>query len=421
MRAMASPSDPQSVRLANLRRLLLVRVVMFAGLALAALYALDVLHMLLLTEWIVVILATMALFSIATGVRLFKATYIYEIELFGHLLADVLALAALLFVTGGATNPFVTLFLLPLALAAVALRPVYAWAIAFSATLAYSALLVYYVPLPHGAAGQAHDFTLHVTGMWIGFVVSAGLIAFFAGRIGASLRERDRLLAAMRERELKEEQVLALGTLATGAAHELGTPLSTLAVIAKDLVPAAPLPAARLQLLRSQIDRCREILSSLTTAAGAMRAEGGRREPIDRWVRSLLDDWQASRPGVVCTVALSGAAPAPEVIVDRTLTQAIVNLLNNAADASPGAVEVSAQWDAAQLLLEIADRGSGLDPRVAEHVGQPFLSTKGQEGLGLGLFLSYATLSRLGGEVTLTNREGGGVLCRVRLPLHTIG
>lgn len=413
---MVSVESPEYSRVVNLRRLLLVRLIVLTGLALAALYAMNVLHLDLHIEWVVAVFFVMALFTLATGLRLRRAMHVYEIELFGHLLVDVLALAVLLYLSGGATNPFVTLFLIPLALASAALRPSYVWTIAFAAVLAYTILLNFHVPLPHG---DAHGFGLHVFGMWIGFVLSAVLIAMFAGRISATLRERDRLVSAIRERALEEERILALGTLAAGAAHELGTPLSTLAIIAGELRPEQPLTEKRADQLRTQIDRCRTILGSLTAAAGEARAEGGSVQKLDDWLDATVCAWRESRPDAQARVRWSGTEPAPRIVADRTLTQAIVNILHNAADASPEAIELSGSWSSDTLVLEIADRGSGIDPNIQRHVGEPGVSTKSQ-GLGLGLFLAYATLSRLGGDVQLVNREGGGVCCRLELPLDNL-
>jgi two-component system sensor histidine kinase RegB len=313
----------------------------------------------------------------------------------------------------------VVLYLLPLAIAAVALPANYVWGMAAVTTFSYTALLAWHLPLPHNEHTHDADFGMHVLGMWLGFVLSATLIAWFAVKMAATVRERDRTLAAMRENALRHERVLALGTLATGAAHELGTPLSTMAVLVKDIVPEQGISADKLGTLRTQIARCKEILASLSAAAGQVRAESGQSLALDNWLRELLERWLALRPEIKVRQHFEGTQPSPRIVAELTLAQAITNILNNAADASPDRVEIDARWSADELVLEIGDRGAGLAPEVQASAGEPFLTTK-SEGLGLGLVLAYTTFNRFGGVVRLMNREGGGVLCRLTLPLAAL-
>lgn len=423
----------------NLRRLLALRYIALAGQALALWVAVVNLHMLLPQRPLVWTIAGMAALNFLTGLRLRlrRPWPVRDAELFGQLLLDVAALTVLLYFSGGSTNPFVMLYLLPLALTAAALPGVYTWVVAAATVACYSALMFWYVPLPQGHGAHGDEFALHVLGMWIGFVLSAGLIAWFAVKMAATVRSRDQLLAAMREQELKHERILALGTLATGAAHELGTPLSTMAVLVKDIAPEQGISADKLGILRTQIARCKEILASLSAAAGQVRAESGQSLALDAWLRELMEKWLALRPGVGARRHFEGPQPAPRVVAELTLAQAITNILNNAADASPDSVEIDARWSADELVLEIADRGAGLAPELQASVGAPFLAngnearTAGQgwpecgfttksDGLGLGLFLAYTTLGRFGGTVRLMQRDGGGTLCRLTLPLAAI-
>ncbi len=157
-----------------------------------------------------------------------------DAELFFELLADVGCLTALLYLSGGSTNPFVSLYLLPLTIAAAALPARYAWSMAGLTVTGYTLLLFFFRPLGHDQSMHSSAFNLHILGMWITFLVSAMLIASFVTTMSASIRVRDRELAAARERALRDEQVLALGTFAAGAAHELGTPLATIAVLSRE-------------------------------------------------------------------------------------------------------------------------------------------------------------------------------------------
>ena len=409
--------EPSSAAI-NLQRLVAYRYLVLAGLVIGVAVAIFRKFTLPFGPLLVVI-AIFAALNLVTWLRLrWLERPVSEQELFLHLFSDVLILAALLYFTGGSTNPFVSLFLLPLTLAAAALPGRYTWAIAVSALLCYSLLMVWYFPLPHR---HGINFNMHVVGMWFGFVLSAILISYFAVKMSATLRERERALAQAREDALRDERLVALGTMAAGAAHELGTPLATMAVLAKDLESecvATPDLAEPFQVLRSQIARCKEILSQLAISAGQMRAEGGRDQALDQYLLRIVEQWQNGRPAVVVRRNWEGTQPPPRIIADQTLTQAITNILNNAADASEQAVEVSGHWDERELRLEICDRGDGVSAAAASHAGEPFFTTKPPgQGLGLGLFLAQSTIKRLGGSLDLFNRREGGACTRIVLPL----
>lgn len=402
----------------NLRRLVWLRNIAILGQLVTIAVVVMVLELRLPLPAFVTIIGASAGLNLLTWLRLRWPRPVGEIELFAQLLLDVVALTALLYFSGGSTNPFVLLYLLPLTLTAAALPWLYAWVMAAVTVACYTFLMFWYVPLPHAPTGHDAEFGLHVLGMWLGFVVSAWLIAYFAVKMAATVRERERVLAAMREEALRHERVLALGTLAAGAAHELGTPLSTMAVLVKDLVPEQVVSAEKLAILRSQIARCKEILGSLSVAAGQVRAESGARLPLDVYLEEVVRRWGDMRPGVQAQVRFDGVQPAPLIVAEQTLSQAIANILNNAADASPDSVELDGRWTQDELTLEIADRGAGFAPEVMARTGEPFVTTKAPgEGLGLGLFLACTTLQRLGGTVHLFNRAGGGVRCRLTLPL----
>lgn len=375
------------------------------------------------------IIGCLVLVNMLTWLRLKQHWPVTDAELFAQLLIDVSALALLLYFSGGSTNPFVSLFLLPLTITAVALPWAYAWAMTAVTALCYSLLLFYYDPLPgasavhdHMHAGHNDTFGLHVLGMWFNFILSAVLISFFAVRIAASLRERDHLLAIAREETLRNERIIALGTLAAGAAHELGTPLSTMAVIAHELQQEHandPELSGNLAVLRDQVHNCKRILSELLASAGQSRAESSKRQPVDAFLAELMDRWQLMRPGIAAKTEWQGARPAPEILAEQTLSQAIMNLLNNAADASPQDIQVLGKWDEQALSIEIRDRGPGLTPEAAHNAGKPFFTTKAPgQGIGIGLFLANTTIERFGGAVRLFNREGGGATIQVMLPLQ---
>jgi two-component system sensor histidine kinase RegB len=354
-------------------------------------------------------------------------------EVFGHLAIDVGFLAVLLYFAGGSANPFVSLFLLPPTLAAAMLPARYAWAMATLTLLAYTFLMFWKLPLPppQGDLAQidellaratgiatehiAHGsgFALHVLGMWLNFVISVGVVVFFLTRMAAALKERERELAAAREDALRNEQILSLGTLAAGAAHQLGTPLGTMAVVIRELE-------------LNHGGNAELTISQILASAGQERDESQRSLALDAYLHRLLDEWQIIRPHALVSVTLHGEQPAPLIAADRTLEQAILNLLDNAADAngaSSEALRFLARWDADICRIEILDRGPGLDGESAQRLGEAFFTTKAEtRGLGIGLFLTNATVERFGGKVELFNRDDpqGGACTRVTLPLNRL-
>jgi two-component system sensor histidine kinase RegB len=403
----------------NAKRIIWLRLIVLLGEILAVWLTTTYLDVALPLAPIAVVLAVIFIISSASLIRLRRPWPVTNNELFAQLVFDVIALTFLLYYTGGSTNPFAPLFLLPLVLTAATLAGWYAWLMVLFTISCYSLLLFYYVPFPESHTMHGEGFRLHVLGMWLGFIFSALLIAGFTARMAITVQRQNRKIADLREKHLKHEHILALGTLAAGAAHELGTPLATMAIVLKDLTPDAPLAESKLNTLRSQVERCKSILGSISAASGEIRAESGSVSKLDDYLPGLMKRWQQSRDDVVVHADFQGSQPAPHIVVDQTLDQALLNILNNAADASPDNIEVEGRWSGRELILTVSDRGHGLSPELEEKAGATIISTK-QDGMGLGLFLTYTTLERLGGEVRIFNREGGGVKCQINLPLSTI-
>lgn len=430
----------------HLRRLLWLRAIAIAAQCSALALAYRFLEMQLPWQPMIVTVATLALLNLMTLLRLRNSRPVSHAELFAQLSADVLALSVLLYYGGGSTNPFISLFLLPLVIAAATLPHRYTWAMTALTTGCYTLLMKYYVPLPmpHEMSGgmggmdhMHHDmnmmdmgamdmsalpqdsiFNLHVFGMWLGFVISAVVVAGFVVRMAHEVRERDAALARAREETLRNERIIALGTQAAGAAHELGTPLSTLAVVIGELKREQAIPAEwrdNLDVLDGQVQACKRILDKLL--AHAQDADTQTSQPLESFIAATLDEWQLLRPTVQYHYQGTGAQPAPHLRIDPALRAALLNLLNNAADASPQRIDIEANWNQHTLTLCILDHGLGLTPEAAARAGSAFFTTK-EEGRGLGLFLANATIERIGGSVRLFNREGGGATTEITLPLR---
>jgi two-component system sensor histidine kinase RegB len=279
--------------------------------------------------------------------------------------------------------------------------------------------MFFFIPLGATRHLEHSDrFAQHVFGMWFGFVLSAALISWFITGMARTLRERDRLLARAREQALRDERLVALGTLATGAAHELGTPLATMAVITRELDRGSVDAAVqrKLHILRDQIERCKRALSILSASAGEVRAESGSLVPVESFVDQVVEAWARQRPGAPMTTTLLPSPPTARIVNEYTLHQALINLLNNAADVSSEPISFTASWDDRQVSIDIEDDGPGLHPRIASRLAGHTPTDK-EYGMGLGLVLTHATIQRLGGDIALFSRECGGTCTRVRLPV----
>jgi len=358
------------------------------------------------------VLGLMALFSLSTAWRLRLDVPATQMEFLAHLLADLTAFAVLVFFSGGATNPFVSLMLVPVIIAAISLRPRCVWLLAAVAGGYYALLLFYYQPL--AIADPVAASAMHLGGMWFNFLISAALIALFVTRMQAALRTRDRELSALREKQLRDERIVALGTQAALAAHELATPLATIQTTAHELaVEFANDPdiGADCRLLEKQAQACKYILTQL-----AARAQDSApvTQPLDAWLAALIERWQVLRPDARITPRLPSDPRA--FTPPDGLEQAIQNVLNNAADVSPDTVEFDVDTNTRALQIDIADRGPGFTPEQKAQAGHVLFSARPGRGWGVGLALTHATLERLGGSLTLTEREGGGTRVRITLP-----
>jgi len=343
-------------------------------------------------------------------------------QVFMEMVTDTLALTALFYFTGGATNPFVWFFLFPAIISALLLSKSHARSMAALAVICYSFLLFFYQPIhergmPHPNTG----FETHILGMWLGFVMSAGFVAFIVAGLAERLRKHDRVLNEAREQALRDENMISLGTLAAGAAHDLGTPLGTLAILSTELqddpvVKEHPELADKLGLMREQVARCKETLSLFSSKAGAARAESGKAMSVRGYLQDLMDEWKDMNPDTDLDLRITGRFDSAWLFVEPTLTQALHNLMDNAADASFERITVKSGWSETMLTIKIIDTGPGIAPEIVEDPGRKMLSTK-KSGMGVGLYLATSTIQRLGGKLVLSNLPEGGAMAHVTLPV----
>ncbi|MDH0748353.1 ATP-binding protein [Pseudomonas sp. GD03842] len=360
-----------------------------------------------------------AIVCLLTAIRLRTSWPVTELEYAVQLAFDLFIHSALLYFSGGSTNPFVSYYLVPLTIAAVTLPWRYSLILSGIALALYSLMLANFYPVATFAIAREK---MQIYGMWLSFALAAGVITFFAARMAEELRRQEQMRALRREEGARDKQLLAVATEAAGAAHELGTPLATMSVLLKEMQQDNKDPALKedLAVLQDQVKLCKETLQQLVRAAEANRRMAVEEQTVSRWLDQALDRWHLMRPEATYRFQRLGQGDVPMVAPPPDLTQALLNLLNNAADACPDGLEVTLDWDIAEISITIRDHGAGVPLAVAEQIGKPFFTTKGK-GFGLGLFLSKASVTRAGGSVKLYPHEEGGTLTELRLPRNATG
>ncbi|MFL6710644.1 MAG: ATP-binding protein [Massilia sp.] len=370
------------------------------------------------------VLACLIGFNIFSHLRWHEQRTVDNSQLFLALLVDVFSLTAQLYLSGGMTNPFVFLYMLQVILAAVLLQPWSSWTIVAITGLCVVVLAVSAKPLAlpiDYAEGMA---SLYVEGIFISFIVNAALLVVFISRITRNVRTGDAALADLRQRAAEEEHIVRMGLLASGAAHELGTPLATLAVILGDWrrMPEFknnPELLAEIGEMQDQLKRCKSIVSGILLSAGEARGELSVKTTIKAFLDDLVEEWRSTR-NLVAFEYDNRIDADLAVVSDSTLKQMIANVLDNALEASPVWVRLAASIQDDDLVLDISDRGPGFAPGTLDQFGKPYQSTKGQPGRGLGLFLVVNVARTLGGSVAPGNRPEGGAAVRLRLPMSAI-
>lgn len=329
------------------------------------------------------------------------------------LAADLVALGIWLALTGGFTNPLVSQLLLPLATGLVLIPLRQSLFITLLAIVVYTVLMLFPVPPP---ANLTHSdyMQLHLMGMWGTFALTAAIMLVVVGSLAGRLREQQQALARSREERLRDEQIIALGLSAANVAHRLGTPLNTMTLVVDDLklTPESAPFREDLDLLNQQLGLCREQLQTMTEAAVRAREAATETLPIDRWLHRLRESATLLWPGA--RIQWAKYPPAAAVQVDATLDQAVLNLVGNALRASPDGIEITTSYHNDRMQLSIIDQGTGIEDTLP---GQRPVHS--EQGLGVGLFLSNATIQRLGGRLSAEARTAGpdrGTTMTIELP-----
>nr|WP_211110390.1 ATP-binding protein [Acuticoccus mangrovi] len=345
-------------------------------------------------------------------------------ELFVQLLLDVALLTVQLYFSGGASNPFVMLFLLQIILSAVLLEAWSAWALVGVTIACFLALMGDTIRLKLPPGSEHFMAPLQLQGSLICFLLTAGLLVFFIEKINSNLRQRDARLADLRRQAAEEEHIVRMGLLASGAAHELGTPLATLSVILNDWrkmpeITRNPEIAQEMEDMQTQLDRCKAIVSGILMSSGEARGEMVVETTVGTFLDELVEEWRAVRSPQRMDY-WNGFHPDQPILSDPALKQVVASLFDNALEASPGWIGVTATRKANVLIITIDDKGPGFDAEMLSEFGKPYRSSKNRPGGGLGLYLVVNVVRKLGGTVSAQNRATGGASVVLTLPLSRL-
>ncbi|HEY1615415.1 MAG TPA: ActS/PrrB/RegB family redox-sensitive histidine kinase [Rhizomicrobium sp.] len=352
---------------------------------------------------------------------------------------DVVQLAALLYLTGGIENPFSLMFIAPVVIAATTLNLGNTLILAGIAFAAVSVIAIWHAPLPWEASQEIGLPALYQGGIWASLVIGIGFTSIYAWRIASEAVRMQAGLAATQLALAREHRLASLGALAAAAAHELGTPLGTIAVVARELeraLPPSSPEADDVRLLRAEAERCRGILTTLARPEeSALRA--AERLPLGALLEEIANEYRGGDVEILLPLTSDGS-PEPKVWRVPELLHGLGNLVSNAVDFARLSVWVRAEWSAAELTLTIEDDGPGFDPEILERIGEPYVTSRpgsyalgttelgpsesftGQHGMGLGFFIAKTLIEQTRGSVKAGNREQGGARIALRWPRGAI-
>ena len=366
--------------------------------------------------------------SVSLGAwRLSSVRVVNTNELFAHLMIDVLFLVLVLFTVGGASNPLISYLLVLLAVGATFLTRTQANLFASGCILVYTLFILADLRTENEDSDAMMSFQLHLVGMWAIFVVCAILISVFVTRMASQIRERELTLAKSRENEMRNEQLVAIGTLAAGTAHALGTPLSTMSVLLMEMDKLSTEEVGNEQLredisiLRQQVQRCKHSLNQLTSYYNKEFDAADDSVTLQEFVESIKDYITNIHPSANITFTINESDKGFTITRDPNINHALINIVENGIKAAKSETRVIFRvFDKPENTVEISvqDDGPGVPDEVMEKMGEPFISTR-EDSMGLGIYLANATVQKVGGEIEMFNRKTGGAQTVIRLPVSS--
>jgi len=341
--------------------------------------------------------------------------------------ADVVLLSWLLLRSGGVLNPASVFYLFQIVLAALVLGRTWAWIVTALSVTGYAALFLTPTDELRSAQVMHPEIALHMRGMWIAFALTALIIAVLVTRLAMAVERRDRALDVLRDRSARAARVAGLTTLVAGAAHELSTPLGTIAVAARELERAIHEQrndrslADDARLIRAEIDRCRGILDQMAGRISEPMGEAPRQLALRDVMAAALDRFSAAERARITTAGTDDLRVVwPAAVVAQGVGNLVRNALQASADGAPVEIEASLLANA-RVRITVLDRGTGMAPDVLARAGEPFFTTKPPgSGTGLGVFVTRSSVEQLGGELTLSSIAGHGTSATITLPRDVI-
>lgn len=403
--------------------LMKLRYGILAGLVFLILIAWFVSHIALPLGWLVVPLIVMLL-SNALLNKLMR--YISAKHALGSALGiDVACLTAILALSGGPANPLTLLYLVLITLSALVLSKGWTWSIGALSVLGFAILFPFHVPLPvlEGHHHMSDGFSVHLAGMWIAFIAAALLITIFISQVSQTLRNHEQEVRRLQELVSRHERITSVVTLAAGAAHELGTPLATIAIAARDLESYATTQSpdraveTEAKLIRDEVERCSKILRGMNAQGADCIGEMPAPVRLTDLFSRLMGSFPPSQHAAIKAVADTNLEA---VLPIETTRQALTALVKNALDASEAGqpIEISGECANGKVSFVVRDSGSGMPWNTLNRIGEPFFTTKAPgEGVGLGTFLVRVFAENMDGNLAFESVEGEGTTVILEVPL----
>ncbi len=323
-------------------------------------------------------------------------------RLFFELLIDVFAFTIQIYLSGGISNPFIFLFLLQVIIATILLKLEYAILIFITTVIFYLSLSKNYQKLEAFNHHSQDFFNLHLYGMLFSYVIAAILLLIFVTKIVRNLKEKDRKI-------LDQEQIVKMGLLATGAAHRLGSPLTTISVLLSDLKYENKDKnfIDDIKTIEKQLLVCKKIISDITSSYENSRVEEAKKIKAKEAFDKIIAEWKKDKKPNNLIYDFNGDENL-EIIFNNILSQTIIDILNNALEASPDWVRIGINLDQNFLEIIVQDKGGGFDEEILKNLGKASLSTKNSSGLGL--FLASNNIARINGKLDIKNIDKGALV-----------
>jgi two-component system sensor histidine kinase RegB len=408
----------------HLNQLFIVRALALIAFALGLLYLAAT-----TSDSDVITVSTIALVIIASITAISAWYYrgkqaVTDLQLSQQIAVDILGWSVLMYLTGGANNPFISYLLVPVIISAAVLHQRFTAMMALAALVAYTALLNYHLPftplspsMSHTTMHGAVDNT-HILGMWFNFAFSAALVVLVVSRMAHAMRQREQKAAELRENSLRDEQIHAIATMAATTAHELGTPLNTLSLYTdelKHLCQNRPEVEKLLDAMEERLDQCGQITRKLASRAEIDKLGARSSQLAKQWLEGVITQWKNKRPEAQVSVQADEQSADASMKIDQTLAPAIENLLNNSLEAGSNRIEVNLSCDNQIIQIAIRDYGSGIPNEILTQIGKTVIEDS-EKGLGIGLMLTHATINNHGGSLLHHQPKDGGTLTTVILP-----